>query len=34
VKSPEGVVTAHFNSAWRRQPDGRWLVVFDEGGPP
>jgi ketosteroid isomerase-like protein len=34
VKNPEGVVTARFNSIWRRQPDGRWLVVFDKGGPP
>jgi ketosteroid isomerase-like protein len=34
VKDPEGVVTARFNSIWRRQRDGRWLVVFDKGGPP
>jgi ketosteroid isomerase-like protein len=34
VKNPAGVVTARFNSIWRRQPDGRWLVVFDKGGPP
>jgi ketosteroid isomerase-like protein len=34
VKSAEGVVTARFNSIWQRQPDGRWLVVFDKGGPP
>ncbi|HUQ52172.1 MAG TPA: nuclear transport factor 2 family protein [Gammaproteobacteria bacterium] len=34
VKNPEGVVSARFNSIWRRQPDGRWLVVFDKGGPP
>lgn len=34
VKSPEGVVTARFNSIWQRQADGRWLVVFDKGGPP
>jgi ketosteroid isomerase-like protein len=34
VKSPDGVVTARFNSIWQRQPDGRWLVVFDKGGPP
>jgi ketosteroid isomerase-like protein len=34
VKSPEGAVTARFNSIWLRQPDGRWLVVFDKGGPP
>ena len=29
-----GAVTARFNSIWRRQADGRWLVVFDKGGPP
>ncbi len=34
VKNPEGAVTARFNSIWQRQPDGRWLVVFDRGGPP
>jgi ketosteroid isomerase-like protein len=34
VKNPEGVVTARFNSIWRRQADGRWLVVFDKGSPP
>jgi ketosteroid isomerase-like protein len=34
VKNPEGVVTARFNSVWQRQRDGRWLVVFDKGGPP
>jgi ketosteroid isomerase-like protein len=22
----------HFNSTWRRNEDGRWLVVFDVGG--
>ena len=22
-----------FNSVWRREPDGRWLVIFDKGGP-
>lgn len=34
VKDPDGAVTARFNSIWQRQPDGRWLVVFDKGGPP
>src|SRR5687768_5827962 len=33
VKDPEGVVTARFNSIWQRQADGRWLVIFDKGGP-
>jgi len=22
-----------FNSIWRREPDGSWLVVFDKGSP-
>jgi ketosteroid isomerase-like protein len=22
-----------FNSIWRREPDGRWRVIFDKGGP-
>ena len=34
VKDPAGAVTARFNSIWQRQTDGRWLVVFDKGGPP
>jgi len=34
VKNPGGAVTARFNSIWQRQADGRWLVVFDKGGPP
>jgi len=34
VKNPQGAVTARFNSIWQRQPDGRWLVIFDKGGPP
>jgi ketosteroid isomerase-like protein len=34
VKDPTGTVTARFNTIWQRQPDGRWLVVFDKGGPP
>jgi ketosteroid isomerase-like protein len=34
VKNPEGAVTARFNSIWQRQPDGRWQVIFDKGGPP
>ena len=34
VKDPAGKVTARFNSIWQRQTDGRWLVVFDKGGPP
>ena len=33
VKDPAGVVSARFNTIWQRQPDGRWLVIFDKGGP-
>jgi len=33
VKDPAGVVSARFNSIWQRQGDGRWLVIFDKGGP-
>ena len=31
VTSPEGKVFAHFHSTWRRQADGQWRVVFDNG---
>jgi ketosteroid isomerase-like protein len=34
VRGPRGEVTARFTSIWQRQPDGRWLVIFDKGGPP
>jgi ketosteroid isomerase-like protein len=34
VKNPRGEVVARFNSIWRRQADGGWLVVFDKGSPP
>jgi len=33
VKNADGVVSARFNSIWQRQADGRWLVIFDKGGP-
>jgi ketosteroid isomerase-like protein len=33
VKDPAGTVAARFNTIWQRQPDGRWLVIFDKGGP-
>jgi len=33
VKGADGAVAARFNSIWQRQADGRWLVVFDKGGP-
>jgi ketosteroid isomerase-like protein len=34
VRNPKGEVIARFNSIWQRQGDGRWLVIFDKGGPP
>jgi ketosteroid isomerase-like protein len=34
VKDADGTVTARFNSIWRREPDSRWLAVFDKGSPP
>ena len=33
VKDSDGAVAARFNSIWQRQADGRWLVIFDKGGP-
>lgn len=33
VRDPSGKVVARFNSIWRREPSGRWLVVFDKGSP-
>lgn len=31
VRAPDGAVFARFYSTWQRQPDGGWLVVFDNG---
>lgn len=33
VYSPDGKHVSNFNSVWRREADGRWLVVFDKGSP-
>jgi ketosteroid isomerase-like protein len=33
VLDPDGRQVGTFNSVWRREPDGRWLVVFDKGCP-
>jgi ketosteroid isomerase-like protein len=33
VRNPQGEVIARFQSIWQRQADGRWLVIFDKGGP-
>lgn len=31
VMGPDGKVFGMYNSIWRLEPDGRWLVVFDKG---
>lgn len=31
VLDPSGNRVGTFNSIWRREPSGRWLVVFDKG---
>lgn len=31
VHDPAGQCIARFNSIWRREADGRWLIVFDKG---
>ena len=31
VHDPAGTLVARFYSTWRRDPDGRWRVVFDNG---
>ena len=33
VVGADGRQFGTFNSIWRRQPDGTWLVVFDKGCP-
>lgn len=33
VLAPDGTRIGTFNSVWRREPDGRWKVVFDRGCP-
>lgn len=33
VLDPRGQRVGTFNSIWRREPDGRWRVVFDKGSP-
>jgi ketosteroid isomerase-like protein len=34
VFDPAGKRTGTFNSVWRRDPDGKWRIVFDSGCPP
>jgi ketosteroid isomerase-like protein len=31
VRDPDGKVFARFRSVWRRESDGRWLIVLDRG---
>ena len=31
VRDPDGKVFARFRSVWRREGDGRWLIVLDRG---
>jgi hypothetical protein len=31
VYDPTGKQIGTFNSIWRREPDGRWRIVFDKG---
>ena len=33
VRDPQGKVNFRFMSVWRRQADGRWLIVLDQGVP-
>ena len=33
VRDAQGKVTFRFMSVWRRQTDGRWLIVLDQGVP-
>jgi len=34
VFDPSGKRVGTFNSVWRREPDGKWRIVFDKGCPP
>lgn len=31
VFDPAGKRVGSFSSIWRREPDGRWLIIFDKG---
>jgi ketosteroid isomerase-like protein len=33
VQDSTGRAIGTFNSVWRREPDGRWLVILDKGCP-
>jgi uncharacterized protein (TIGR02246 family) len=34
VRDPEGKRVGTFTSTWRREKDGRWRIVLDNGCPP
>jgi ketosteroid isomerase-like protein len=34
VFAPDGSRVGTFNSTWRKEPDGSWKVVLDNGCPP
>ena len=34
VRDPGGRRTGTYNSIWRREADGRWRIIFDNGCPP
>ncbi|MGH9868541.1 MAG: YybH family protein [Candidatus Polarisedimenticolia bacterium] len=34
VRDADGKLFGTFNSIWRREPDGSWKIVFDNGCPP
>ena len=34
VRNPAGQRVGTYNSIWRLEKDGRWLIVFDNGCPP
>jgi len=33
VRDPAGQLIGRFRSVWRREADGRWLIVLDRGEP-
>jgi ketosteroid isomerase-like protein len=33
VRDPSGKRTGTFNSVWRRESDGKWKIVLDNGCP-
>jgi ketosteroid isomerase-like protein len=34
VRDPAGKRVGTYNSIWRRGPDGKWTIIFDNGCPP